>query len=449
MTTQLAGNPLTTGTWYDPIGNITSQYFDPSIDPSGTYLYVIQGFGAGCPNDSAYLTINVNTLPIVNLTSFPDMCDYDTTISLNSGTPAGGSYSVNGNNSTTFTPSNSNIGLNVITYTYTDANGCSNSISNNLYVNESPSASANTTNASCNGFFDGTAILNINGGLTPYDTNWYGFNPLSLSAGSYTYSITDSNNCVFTDSIIIYEPSLVTTTINTIDVTCYGGNNGSAALHLQGTTTPPGTVSLLNYCTSQPGSNMNSTIDNVELIGDNVSISNNTIGICDQYEDYSPTLYADITQGQAYNIDITLGDCSPNNYPSAAKIYIDWNIDGDFNDIGELVGTIPLGTPSTTSIGFVVPFSGFGATRMRIVSQFLNNMPVDSIGPCDIGYFSNPTYTQPWFGATEDYSIVISSPGINATYLWSNGATTDSISSLSAGVYNVNITDDFVNSCGE
>jgi len=443
MTTQLGGNPLTTGTWYDPIGNITSQYFNPSTDPSGIYLYVIQGFGAGCPNDSAYLTINVNTLPIVNLTSFPDMCDYDTTISLNSGTPAGGSYSVNGNNSTTFTPSNSNIGLNIITYTYTDANGCSNSISKNLYVNESPSASANTTNASCNGFFDGTAILNINGGLAPYDTNWYGFNPLSLSAGSYTYSITDSNNCVFTDSIIIYEPSLVTTTINTIDVTCYGGNNGSAAVYLQGTTTPPGTVSLLNYCTSQPGSNMNSTIDNVELIGDNVSISNNTTGICDQYEDYSPTQYADITQGQAYNIDITLGDCSPNNYPSAAKIYIDWNIDGDFNDIGELVGTIPLGTPSTTSIGFVVPFSGFGATRMRIVSQFLNNMPVDSIGPCDIGYFSNPTYTQPWFGATEDYSIVISSPGINATYLWSNGATTDSISSLSAGVYNVNITDDF------
>ena len=54
---------------------------------------------------------------------------------------------------------------------------------------------------------------------------------------------------------------------------------------------------------------------------------------------------------------------------------------------------------------------------MRIVSQFLNNVPVSSIGPCDVGVMANPIYIQPWFGATEDYSIVVNGgAGITATY---------------------------------
>ena len=109
-----------------------------------------------------------------------------------------------------------------------------------------------------------------------------------------------------------------------------------------------------------------------------------------------------------------------------------------------MVGTIANSPPGIiNTVGFTVPFNGSGATRMRIVSQFLNNIPVDSIGPCDVGVFSNPIYIQPWFGATEDYSIVIHSPGINASYSWSNGAILDSIWGLPAGYYSVDITDNF------
>ena len=65
---------------------------------------------------------------------------------------------------------------------------------------------------------------------------------------------------------------------------------------------------------------------------------------------------------------------------------------------------------------------------------------MSSIGPCDVGIMSNPIYIQPWFGATEDYSIVISAANITATYIWSNGLTTDSVSGLSAGNYTIDIT---------
>ena len=51
-------------------------------------------------------------------------------------------------------------------------------------------------------------------------------------------------------------------------------------------------------------------------------------------------------------------------------------------------------------------------------------------------------YIQPWFGATEDYSIVISASNITATYNWSNGLISDSVSGLSAGNYSVDITNE-------
>ena len=58
---------------------------------------------------------------------------------------------------------------------------------------------------------------------------------------------------------------------------------------------------------------------------------------------------------------------------------------------------------------------------------------------CDVGTWA-PTYTQPWYGATEDYTVVIN--GSNPpTYLWSNGATTQAITGLSAGIYSCTLTD--------
>ena len=449
MQNQLAGNPDNGGDWYNSNWvSLSSNNFNPSINSSGTYAYIVQGnvvSGASipCPSDTSYLTVNVNPSPVVNLPPFANLCDNDQTITLSTAIPIGGTYSVNGLNTTTFTPSILNVGINIIDYTFSDFNGCSAISTQNLIVDPSPFATAVTTNASCSGYTDGSATLNPStstissyawsDGQTTQTAN-------NLTAGIYSYTVTDINGCIFSDSIIIYEPGGINATLNATNINCNGGANGTISVDLQGTSSPPGNISLLSYCTSTSGSSTNSTIDNIQLIGDNYNINNNTTGICDQYEDYT-NLFTDVTEGQTYNIDISLGDCS-NNYPSGGKVFIDWNIDGDFNDPGEEVGTIPIGLPSTTTIPFTVPFSGaYGATRMRIVSQFLNNTLVGSIGPCDIGVMANPNYIQPWFGATEDYSIVINSATVSANYLWSNFATTDSISNLSIGTYTVDITD--------
>lgn len=85
----------------------------------------------------------------------------------------------------------------------------------------------------------------------------------------------------------------------------------------------------------------------------------------------------------------------------APAIWIDWNIDGDFNDAGEAV-VAPSGSwyPSnsgTKSINFTVPSDAVeGTTRMRVYIKSFGSGPISS--PC------NTTDTG---GDIEDYTIVV------------------------------------------
>ena len=53
---------------------------------------------------------------------------------------------------------------------------------------------------------------------------------------------------------------------------------------------------------------------------------------------------------------INLGTCHSSVYwPDGAKVFIDWNIDGDFDDNGETVTTIALAqSPTSNNISFTV-----------------------------------------------------------------------------------------------
>ena len=43
---------------------------------------------------------------------------------------------------------------------------------------------------------------------------------------------------------------------------------------------------------------------------------------------------------------------------------------------------------------------------MRVVSQYISTQDISLISPCDVGIWT-PFWTEPWFGSTEDYSIVV------------------------------------------
>ena len=61
-----------------------------------------------------------------------------------------------------------------------------------------------------------------------------------LSSGTYTVTITDANGCNATQSATITQPaaSLSASASSTQQVSCFGGNNGTATVAVSGGTTP-------------------------------------------------------------------------------------------------------------------------------------------------------------------------------------------------------------------
>ena len=410
-----------------------------------------------CCTDPSYSIYTGNSIPTSNNISILDnssdiSCygDSDGSISLNiSGGISPYNYSwSNGAN----TASINNLSAGSYDVIVTDASGCTSTL-NNIIINEplEIQTSSNISAISCYGSADGSISLNITSGISPYTYSWSnGATTASINnliAGSYDVIVTDATGCIATLNNIINEASTLVYVLNTNDATCFGSLDGNASIELQASPTPTGTVSMLTYCASNPSNSTQpaTIIEEVQLIGDNNSITNNSGGVNDFYEDYTASMYADITESQSYTINVSLGDLSgTNSYLGGAKVFIDFNIDGDFNDPGEDIGVIPVQTSAgiLVPLSFTVPTTGaYGPTRMRVVCQstYDFNTPND-IGPCESPVVGS--WVNPWFGATEDYSIVLNNPNVNATYLWSTGQITDSIYALSAGNYTVSITDD-------
>ncbi|PZR02454.1 MAG: hypothetical protein DI539_27660, partial [Flavobacterium psychrophilum] len=99
------------------------------------------------------------------------------------------------------------------------------------------------TDVSCNGGGNGTATVVASGGTTPYTYSWApsgGTNATAtgLTAGTYTVTVTDNNNCQTTRTFTINQPAAALGgTISKTDVSCNGGGNGTATVAATGGTT--------------------------------------------------------------------------------------------------------------------------------------------------------------------------------------------------------------------
>ncbi len=131
-TVALSGGSPAGGT-YSGTG-VTAGNFDPAQGTQTiTYTYID---GNGCSN-AAMETFTVNNLPNVTLTfAFAPICSTDPSFSLSGGSPAGGTYSGVGVTAGNFNPGTAGVGVHMVTYDYTDANGCSASAMDDVTVND-------------------------------------------------------------------------------------------------------------------------------------------------------------------------------------------------------------------------------------------------------------------------------------------------------------------------
>lgn len=114
-------------------GATTATY---NANASGIYS-VIATAPNGCSGTSSTVEVAVNAAPNVSLTLPTDLiCIDQAQLNLSGGTPAGGIYSGSGVSGNVFSPITAGIGTHIITYAFTDNNGCSGTANAQMIVDE-------------------------------------------------------------------------------------------------------------------------------------------------------------------------------------------------------------------------------------------------------------------------------------------------------------------------
>lgn len=225
----LNGNP-SGGSWTSNNGGVLGgNIFNASASGTGIFSFTYAYTNAnGCTNTDDVL-ITVNGLPVLT-TSDTSYCNTPGATSLPYSTPVGGTWSGPGVSNNLFNPTAAGgVGTYVVTYSYTDNNGCQNSINANVTVIEPDAVNAGDDAIVCvdalpfdlnafatppGGSWDANGSAGLNGSI---------FNPGQAGAGIHmiTYSI-GSGNCQVNDDLIITVQALPTVDAGSdIDV-CFG-----------------------------------------------------------------------------------------------------------------------------------------------------------------------------------------------------------------------------------
>ncbi|WP_162427929.1 S8 family serine peptidase [Pontibacter pudoricolor] len=149
------------------------------------------------------------------------------------------------------------------------------------------------------------------------------------------------------------------------------------------------------YCTSTPSVDSGSRIDNIVFGQFTLTMPAG----CSGYNDFRNKLLT-IEAGQTKNMTLSLGTCS-DNASKALKVFVDWNQDGDFNDVKEEVATSDLiANAENISLAITAPavLPKGGRTLLRVVLQEVAQ--TSEITSCG-------TYGK---GETQDYLIQFMQP---------------------------------------
>ena len=182
-------------------GEINSTY---STGTAGNYAVIVDSIG--CVDTSNVIAITVNSLPTVTHSNLATVCDGDDPFTLTGGSPSGGVYSGTGVvGGTSFDPGAAATGNNILTYLYTDANGCADSVDKTITVQTSPAIFTTTISAceSDSPISLATSAYGFPTGGTHSGTGVSGttFNPATATAGTHIIYYSSSNGCVSPDSI--------------------------------------------------------------------------------------------------------------------------------------------------------------------------------------------------------------------------------------------------------
>ncbi|MBK7571675.1 MAG: T9SS type A sorting domain-containing protein [Bacteroidetes bacterium] len=218
---------------------------------AGTYNYIVTD--ANGYSNSSNITITQPVAVSASSTSTAILCNGGASTVTVSATGGTAPYSGTG----TFTEFAGQH-----TYIITDAFGCSNATSINIPEPSLLVASSSATAIACNGG-NSTVTVTASNGTSPYS----GTGIYNLTAGSYSYILSDANGCTATTSITITQPAKVEGTTSSVSASC-SGNDGTATI------TPTGGVGGYTYLwsnsqTTQTATNLSPGTYSVVITDDN------------------------------------------------------------------------------------------------------------------------------------------------------------------------------------
>jgi hypothetical protein len=173
----------------------------------------------------------------------------------------------------------SGLSAGTYTVTVTDAHGCSATNAAPIATITQPTAIrdsvASITYPSCNGG-KGSATIGVKGGTPPYSYTWTGgvsttATANNISSRTYTVTIKDKHSCVSVLVFTLTQPLAIRDTIvssEKVNVSCRGGNNGSATVGVK-YGTAPFTYSWSNGQTNVTATGLSSGVYSVTVTDNN------------------------------------------------------------------------------------------------------------------------------------------------------------------------------------
>lgn len=395
---------------------------------------------------------------------------------------------------------NLSLGVGTYTVTATDDKGCT--ITGSATINQ-PTQFTHTlasTNINCYGDATGTITVTANGGTPAYTYTWNNGvspinNPTGLTAGQYNVTISDANNCMRYDSVVLTQPaSALTVTTSHTDVKCHGGNDGTVTLNVSGGTTPytylgnqvpAGTTVLPNLTANTYAGNIVDgngcsvpVSETVAEPGPQSLTTSNTNEPC-----YGATVatasanFVNATGTVTYTWSNNQTGANLSNLPAGT-----YNVTATDQNLCSLTGSVTVTEPAAVALpvtatdatcfggngsatanpaGGTTPYtytwSGAGQTTGQTVAKPAGTYTVTATDaatcqqtatftinePADISVQETHTDISCFGGSNGDITLTVSGgTGPTYTYNWQpNVSTTNTANTLQAGNYDITVTD--------
>lgn len=275
---------------------------------------------------------------------------------------------------------------------------------------------------SCNGAADGAILANVSGGTLPYQYSWNGQMgdsvATNLSAQQHLLEIVDARGCRLRDSILLNQPDVMALNLSLIqDASCETASDGSALAEVSGGLAP-----------YQFSWNNGSSLDSLSGVGSGTYtvLVQDSLGCAIQDS-------IQIGENLSWTAEISLLDSIScyGGTDGEASVSLDVSSTGftflwDNGETNDTAISLPAG------IQHVVVRDSFSCER---------TLSIELPQPDSLDIFVSIVFTEP--GQSNGAISIDSIANGNSpfSFLWSTGATTNQISNLAAGQYDLQIID--------